>query len=263
MRAAPKSLFGRLVPVGVLLLAFAIFSGYTVLTKAAIQGGTDPTVLCFLREIVATSALLPAAWFTTQRNTAPRRRFWPKREDLGDFVVLGAVMVYGVQMLSALAISRLSPINYSLWAPLVPLVTLALALLTGYEPFDRTTRMSWAKVAGIVIAVVGAAVVATGAAERSSSAKELRDVITCVPRIRLMHCAGCTNMSVVRHSVILRQRKLATADEQALRRHLSHLGETHAVNVRTNRTCSMGLCRWRRAHSHGYHSVRDCRCLHA
>jgi drug/metabolite transporter (DMT)-like permease len=162
-------------PPLVLLFCFAVFSGYTVLTKTAIKSGASPTVLCFLRECVATCALLPAAYLTQRRTGG---RFWPAREHAGDFVILGSVMVYGVQMLSALAISRLSPINYALWAPLVPVATLFIALLTGYEYFHRGASSSWLKVAGIGVAVVGAIVVATGAAEHSGSAKEFQAVVT-------------------------------------------------------------------------------------
>ena len=93
---------GHIAPIAVLLLCFAIFSGYTVLAKIALLGGTNPLVLAFLRELIATAVLMPARVYTERKKAIEKRRFAPAFEDSGHFMVLGAVMVYGVQLVSAL-----------------------------------------------------------------------------------------------------------------------------------------------------------------
>lgn len=68
------------------------------------------------------------------------------------------------------ALSRVSTLNYALLAPLVPVLTTTLALLTGFEMFRRDTWPSWLKVGGILVAVAGAVVTAFGAIGHASSA---------------------------------------------------------------------------------------------
>jgi hypothetical protein len=144
--------------------------------KAAINEGASPLVLAFLRELLATSVLLPAAYVSQrlkvskvaaelskrvtvlahvpdtllvkaklspivakhaasaagshresqiasetppsiEQVAAPVRiKFWPDAEDMGLFVALGAMMIYGVQLLSALALKHVTPLNYALLA---------------------------------------------------------------------------------------------------------------------------------------------------
>ena len=162
--------FGHISPILVLLLCFGIFSGYTVLAKIALTGGTNPLVLAFLRELIALLVLLPSMVYSERRKPLELRRYFPSIEDSGNFMVLGAVMVYGVQLISALvglpgsgaskhlqdplsphprdhqALSRVSTLNYALLAPLVPILTTTLALLTGFELFRRDAWPSWLKV---------------------------------------------------------------------------------------------------------------------
>ena len=84
--------------------------------------------------------------------------------------LLGLSMVWGVQLLSALALKAVTALNYALLAPSVPPMCLAIALLTGYEFFDRHSRDSWLKVAGIVICVVGSVLIALTASSEAGGA---------------------------------------------------------------------------------------------
>jgi drug/metabolite transporter (DMT)-like permease len=157
------------VPVCVLLLCFAIFSGYTVIAKIALSGGTNPLVLAFLREIIAASVLMSGLMFTERRKSRELRSLVPAIEDSGSFMILGAVMVYGVQLISALALSRVTALNYALFAPLVPILTTSLALLVRMEYFDKSKWASWLKIGGILVAVAGAVTTAFGAVGHGSS----------------------------------------------------------------------------------------------
>lgn len=164
------------IPVCTLALCFTIFSGYTIVVKQALNDGTSPLVLAFLREILALSVLMPYSFMTVRwRSRQPGGggvgAFWISQSDWGWIILLGLSMVYGVQLLSALALKAVTALNYALLAPSVPPMCLALSLLTGYEYFDRHSRESWLKVGGIAVCVVGSIVVAvTASAEAGGKA---------------------------------------------------------------------------------------------
>ena len=163
-----------ILPVATLVLCFTIFSGYTVIVKAALNDGTSPLVLAFLREVLALAVLMPYSYWRVQRVVASagggeRRRFWLAQEDWGWAALLGLSMVWGVQLLSALALKAVTALNYALLAPSVPPMCLAVALLTGYEYFDRRSRDSWLKVSGIVISVIGSVLVALTASSEAGA----------------------------------------------------------------------------------------------
>jgi drug/metabolite transporter (DMT)-like permease len=158
------------LPFLALFLAFTLFSLYTVLMKKALNEGTSPLVIALLREILATCVLLPAAYFN-ERRLGTIEQFWPKAEHHTSFIFLGLVMIWGVQLLSAMSLEHLSANTYALLAPTVPVLCAAVAILTGYEHFDRKSSASWTKIAAVLIAVVGAAIIAVGAYV-SSSAKD-------------------------------------------------------------------------------------------
>ena len=145
-----------------LLLAFTLFSLYTVLMKLALNEGTSPLVLAFLREVLATALLLPLAYAAEWRQGTPER-FWPLEADYPSFVLLGLAMIWCVQLLSALSLEHLSANTYALLAPTVPVICCAAAIASGYEAFDRRSRASWAKVGAILVTVAGAFVIAVGA----------------------------------------------------------------------------------------------------
>ena len=48
---------------------------------------------------------MPACYFTS-------RTFWPKPEHWGHFILLGALGIWGAQLLSSLSIKNLTALNY-------------------------------------------------------------------------------------------------------------------------------------------------------
>jgi drug/metabolite transporter (DMT)-like permease len=163
------------LPFAGLLLAFTLFSLYTVLMKQALNEGTSPLVLAFLREVFATALLLPLAFANEWRRGTPER-FWPAEADRPAFVMLGLAMIWCVQLLSALSLEHLSANTYALLAPTVPVICCAAAIASGYEAFDRTSGSSWAKIGAIIVTVAGAFVIAVGAYV-SSPGKEKGNVV--------------------------------------------------------------------------------------
>lgn len=159
-----------------LLLAFTLFSLYTVLMKKALNEGTSPLVLALLRELLATAVLLPAAYINERRHEGNASKFWPQKEDHTSFLLLGLAMIWGVQLLSALSLEHLSANTYALLAPTVPVICAAVAIATGYEPFSRASAASWAKIAAVGVSVLGAAWIAVGAYVGSPS-KEKGSVV--------------------------------------------------------------------------------------
>lgn len=84
--------------------------------------------------------------------------FWPAREDLFSFVVLGFLCLWG-QGLYATAVSLTTSDFTTLMQPLQPVVAFVTAVLVGIEPFVLRRWESWAKAASVLLAVGGAAYV--------------------------------------------------------------------------------------------------------
>lgn len=150
-------------PLAGLVLAFSLFSLYTVLVKRAINDGTNPLVLAFLREIIATSVLLPSAYWGELRRPPQDRRFLIDRKDVGEFVLLGFAMIWGTQLLSALSLDHLSANSYALLAPSVPVFTLVVGFVTGVERLDFRERSAWYMLGAVLVTAGGAAAIALGA----------------------------------------------------------------------------------------------------
>lgn len=149
------------LPWAALCVTFTIFSLYTVLMKKAIADGSNPIVLAFLRELIATSVLLPIAYVSQRRKPdVATRRFLPRPEHLGHFILLGALMIWGVQLLSALALQHLTANTYAIFAPSVPVFCLVVAVVFGYERFNRRERASWLKLAAVLLTAGGALFIA-------------------------------------------------------------------------------------------------------
>ena len=151
-----------------------IFGGYSVVTAVALKHGSiNPIVYAFIRDIVASIILLTAAYIKESKLPLNEQRFWVKREDLGLFITIGLLMVWGAQGMSALAIANLTPSYFSLLSPLMPVVTLSLAFLTGLEKFRSYHWSSWGKVIGLFICVSGA--VTMGALNNTNNTGSAKD----------------------------------------------------------------------------------------
>jgi drug/metabolite transporter (DMT)-like permease len=162
-------------PTLILLLAFAIFSFYVIITKVALTGGTSPLVLALLREVIAVSILYPYGYFMERRKPIETRGLlFIESSDFLYVFLLGLTMGWGTQLLSAISLKEITPLNYALFAPLTAPMCLCFSVLLGYEYFNRSNRASWLKVAGIVIAVIGGIITAlTASAEAGSGSKRV------------------------------------------------------------------------------------------
>ena len=159
------SLLSLLTSGGVMLVVMTVFAGYTVLMRGAISHGSNPLVLGLLREVLALSILLPFAWLKERGQAAPN--FWPRPADAGHFFILGLLMIWCVQLLSAMALQFITAGQYSLFAPSVPVFCLLTAWLMGQETIDR----SWAsklKVASVAVTLLGAVIISVTAYLSSS-----------------------------------------------------------------------------------------------
>ena len=145
------------LPVLLLTLVNACFSGYQVLSKLAFQEGTSPIVYALLRDGIATALFLPTLYARERALPAEERQLLPRREHLSHFFALG-LCLWASSIMSALAISYLSPVLYALLTPTAPVVTLLLSYLLGQEVFAPLRPGSWLKCAGILASVGGATV---------------------------------------------------------------------------------------------------------
>ena len=158
---------GMLGPAGAMVVVMLVFSGYTVLMRGAISHGSNPLVLGLLREVLALCLLLPYAYLRERGRPAPN--FWPRPADLGNFFILGLLMIWCVQLLSALALQFITAGQYSLFAPSVPVFCLLSAWSMGQETIDRS-RASQLKLASVAITMVGAIIIAVTAYASSAGA---------------------------------------------------------------------------------------------
>jgi len=150
-----KTLLCGVVMASVML----IFSGYTVVMKGAISHGSNPLVLGLLRECLALCVLLPYA-YARERGRGADAKFWIAKEDVGAFMVLGLLMIWCVQLLSAMALNFITASQYALFSPSVPVFCLLVAWLSNQEVFHRRLASSWLKSFAIVVTLCGAVFIA-------------------------------------------------------------------------------------------------------
>jgi drug/metabolite transporter (DMT)-like permease len=150
-----------------MLLQQTINGAYTVLA-ASVLSSKDPTkkirpeMFAIIRDGGATILLLAMARHITKDGT--QGRFWPKREHIGDFVLIGACGVWAGQLLGAIAIKNIGAVIFAVMQPAQPVLTLIIAVAIGMEKLQlcgswSETSNSWAKVVGMVITVTGAVLV--------------------------------------------------------------------------------------------------------
>lgn len=144
-----------------------------MLTSAALKAPAtlSPVVYAFMRDVIASVVLLTAAYVVERARPDGSGRFVPAKADAFEFIVVGILGVWGAQGLSAMAVAQTTPAFFSFFSPLYPVITLALSLALGMEPFHRSSVLSWVKVAGIVVAAGGAVGLAVACSAAGSSVR--------------------------------------------------------------------------------------------
>jgi hypothetical protein len=87
------------VNVACIVLAYVIMSAYTVITSIVLGSSTvSPLVYALLRDILATVVLLSVAWRRESRIDPSLKTFFPAKADIGMFVFVGVMGVWGNQV---------------------------------------------------------------------------------------------------------------------------------------------------------------------
>lgn len=160
----PPAWTGHAVNALALVSVQTIFAVYTVLLSSAFHGSTlNAWVFALFRDVLGGGILMCAAVLHVRRRrqSVPDPEsivFWPEREDLGSFVALGFLCVWG-QGLYAMAVSLTTSDFATLMQPTQPVVAFVAATLCGLEPFPLRRWTSWAKAGAVLVAVGGAAYV--------------------------------------------------------------------------------------------------------
>lgn len=139
---APTARDRRLVH-SALLFAQLGFGGFHVVAKAILTH-LHPLALAGIRVLAATPLLLLIAWTID--------RIVPTRTDLYRLALLGFLGVFANQLLFILGLRYTTATNAAILMPAIPVFAAAVAILL------RVERPSFARAAGIVLAVVGALV---------------------------------------------------------------------------------------------------------
>lgn len=126
-----------------LLVAQLSFGGFHVVAKAALVE-LQPLALAGLRVAFATPILAVLAW--------RHDRFVPARRDLPALALLGALGVFGNQVLFIVGLQRTTATNASILMTSVPVFAVAAAALLGIE------KIGPRRLAGILLSVAGALV---------------------------------------------------------------------------------------------------------
>lgn len=148
--AARRSNVPVLRIVGALVAVQASFGGNAVITKLALGRNADPVVYSFLRDVGGGAVLLIAC-------RALDCLVWPRRADLGTFILLGVLGVYIAQMFLVMALQHVEPLHAMLIQPIQPVITVLLAAACGVEPLHCSRVHGRLKLAGVLLAAVGAA----------------------------------------------------------------------------------------------------------
>ena len=144
--------------LGALVLVQLSLAAYNVLAKAATDGGLDPGLLVLARD--GTTAVVCAV--ACRLSMGSWAAMAPRREHRLPALALGLLGIYFGQYLAVLGLAEGTPVLAALWWNVAPPATFVLGLWLGTERprLDLTTLL---KVAGVVVAVGGAALSTAGA----------------------------------------------------------------------------------------------------
>lgn len=153
--AAPKAPLWQVAVV--LLLVQTFFAGNGLLVKLTMNGGTDPVVFAFWRDVLASPVLLMLA-------RTPQLGPWRRPSGQGDFVqlaLLGLTGVVGAQMLTPLALQYVEPTTFSVFQLMLPVVTPFLSAGLSLESGQggdgrRMPTLSPDRILGLGLCVFGA-----------------------------------------------------------------------------------------------------------
>eukprot|EP00899_Mesostigma_viride_P027198 jgi/Mesvir1/7663/Mv11423-RA.1 len=129
--------------------------GYQVLSKHALAIGTSQIVFCAYRDILACIILCLCAYF----HDRGRRPVFSHKLALM-FFFLGLTGVYGNQLLFMVGLDLTSPPYAAALQPSIPVFTLMLAVLFRLETIIFRRRDGLAKIAGVLLCITGATVLA-------------------------------------------------------------------------------------------------------
>jgi drug/metabolite transporter (DMT)-like permease len=142
--------------INIALVTAQVIFGVSAVVGAIGLPSFHPLTFALIREACATIVLLTAAHFVSLRAGRENGVFSGSfQEDLPKFVISG-IGIFGSQAFYIIGIKLSSAVAASVWQPTQPILTAAVSMILGMEPF------SFERCVGILVAFFGCAIMVLG-----------------------------------------------------------------------------------------------------
>jgi len=168
-----------------------IFAGNALLSKVSLDKGVNPIAFSLLRDLLAAVILLFAA-FATDQWRAP-----VDKSEVARVVLLGLLGICGGQLLFLVALLYVQPASVAMFQLLQPLFTPLLSAALGMEPLWQGSGRSALRLGGLVVSVLGAAVV-IGSTMQAGKQHMIQGILVLAAQV----LCGSSFMVLMRHLLL-------------------------------------------------------------
>lgn len=157
------------LPVLGLVFVQCAYGSFPLIVRIALNSGISPLAFTLYRAVLASGVLLGVAYCLEAREAAPR--FWMQRDHLFAFALQGLLSIYFFQLIAATSLLNITPLNFSIAQPAIPLLTMVAMSLMGREAIDYKSLAGQMKLGGVLVTALGAVLAAALAPAGASAGR--------------------------------------------------------------------------------------------